>query len=91
MGKLPRTTSIGGCALATAQISQFMKLDEMSETSISHGGLSSAESAPCLGAVVRVAADHDGIVPGCSGEGTTTADMVLDVIDDGALEDPVER
>ena len=46
-----------------------MKLDEMSETSISHGGLSSAGSAPRPGAVVRVAADHDGVVPGRLGEG----------------------
>ena len=42
-----------------------MKFDEMSETSISHGGRSSAGSAPCLGAIVRVVADDDGIVPGC--------------------------
>ena len=88
-----------------------MKLDEMSKTSISHSGLSSARSAPCLGAIVRVAADHDGIVPGCPGigavvrvatnhdgvvpghpnVGTTVIDVVLDVADDGALEDPVER
>ena len=46
VGKPPRTTSIGGCALAAAHISQFMKLDEMSETSVSHGGHSPAGSAP---------------------------------------------
>ena len=85
------TTSMGGFALAAAQIGQFMKLDEMSETSISHGGHSSAGSAPCPGAVVRVAADHDGIVPGCPGEGATVTDVVLDIADDGALEDPMER
>ena len=43
------------------------------------------------GAVVRVAVDHDGVVPRRPSEGTTVADMVLDVADDGALEDPVER
>ena len=37
---------MGGFALVATQIGQFMKLDEMSETSISHGGLSSAGSAP---------------------------------------------
>ena len=45
---------------------------------------------PRLGAVVRVAADHDGVVPRCPGEGTTVADVVLDVADYGALEDPRE-
>ena len=99
--------------------------------SIVHGALSSARNAPCTEAVVRVAADHDGIVPrhpcggavvrvvadhdgtvpgrpgggavvgvaadddgavpGRSGGGTTVADVVLDIADDGALEDPVER
>ena len=54
-----------------------MKLDEMSETSISHGDLSSAGSAPRLGAIVRVATDH--------------ANVVLDVVDDGTLRDPSER
>ena len=73
-----------------AQIGQFMKLDEMSETSISHGGHSMVGSAPRLGAIVRVAADHNGVVPGRPGEGTTITDVVLDVADDGALEDPVE-
>ena len=68
-----------------------MKFDEMSETSISHGRHSSAGSAPRSGAVVRVVADHDGVVPGCPSEGTIVADVVLDVADDGALEDPVER
>ena len=68
-----------------------MKPDEMSETSIGYGGLSSAGSAPRPGAVVRVAADHKGVVPGCPGEGTTIADMVLNVADDGALEDPTKR
>ena len=68
-----------------------MKLDEMSETSISHGGLSLMGSAPRLGAIIRVAADHDGVVPGCPGEGTIVADVVLDVANDGALEDPTER
>ena len=46
VGKPPRTTLMGGFALAAAQIGQFMKFDEMSETSISHGGLSSVGSAP---------------------------------------------
>ena len=48
-------------------------------------------SAPRLGVVVRVAADHDGVVPGRRGEGTTVTDVVLDVTDNGALEDPTER
>ena len=82
---------MGGFALAAAQIGQFMKFDEMSETSINHGGHSSMGSAPHPGAIVRVAADHDGVVPGRPGEGTIVADMVLDVADDGTLEDPMER
>ena len=68
-----------------------MKFDEMSETSISHGGRSSVGSAPHPGAIVRVAVDHDGVVPGCPGEDTTVTDVVLNVVDDGALEDPSER
>ena len=68
-----------------------MKLNEMSETSISHGSHSSAGSAPCPGAVVRVATNHDGIVPGCLGEGATVTDVVLKVADDGTLRDPSER
>ena len=67
-----------------------MKLDEMSEISISHGGLSLVGSAPRPGAVVRVAADHDGVVPGRPGERTTVADVVLDVADDSTLRDPAE-
>ena len=91
MGKPRRIASIGGGALVATQISQFMKLDEMLETSISHGGLSSTGSAPHPGAVVRVAADHNGVVPGRPSEGTIVANVVFDVADDGALEDPVER
>ena len=91
VGKPRRTASLGSFALAAAQIGQFMKFDEMSETSINHGGLSSAGSAPHPGAVVRVVANHDGVVPGCLGKGTTIADVVLDVVDDGALKDPAER
>ena len=68
-----------------------MKFDEMLETSIGHGGHSSAGSAPCPGAVVRVTADHDGIVPGCPSEGATVIDVVLDVVDDGTLRDPTEQ
>ena len=45
VGKPPRTTSLGGFALAPAQIGQFMKFDEMSETSISHGSHTSAGDA----------------------------------------------
>ena len=91
VGKLPRTMLVGGFALAAAQIGQFMKLDEMPETSISHGIHSSIGSAPRLGAIVRVAADHDGVVPGCPGEGATVTDVVLDVADDDTLRDPSER
>ena len=91
VGKPPRTVLMGGFALAVAHIGQFMKLDEMSETSISHGGHSSASSAPRPAAVVRVAVDHNGVVPRCPDEGTTIANMVLDVADDGALEDLVKR
>ena len=90
MGKPPRIASVGGFALA-AQISQFMKLDEKSETSISHGGLSLAGNAPHPGAIVRVVADHDGVVPGRPGKGTMVTNVVLDVVDDGTLRDPVER
>ena len=85
------TASMGSFALAAAQIGQFMKLDEMSETSISHGGLSSARSAPRSDVIVRVAADHDGVVPRCPSEDTMVADVVLNVADDDALEDPSER
>ena len=46
VGRPRRTMPMGGCALAAIQIGQFMKLDEMSETSIGHAGLSSAGSAP---------------------------------------------
>jgi len=91
VGKPRRTASIGGGALVAAHISQFMKLDEMLETSISHDGHSSMGSAPRPGAIVRVAADHDGIVLGCPSEGATVIDMVLDVADDGTLRDPMER
>ena len=80
-----------GFTLAAAQIGQFLKLHEMLETSISHGGHSPAGSAPCLGAIIRVVANHDGVVPGCLGKDTTVANMVLDVVDDGALKDPSER
>ena len=68
-----------------------MKLDEMSETSISNGSLSSAGSTPHLVVVVRVVVDHDGVVPGCPGEGAMVTDVVLDVADDGILRDPAER
>ena len=82
---------MGGFALAAAQIGQFMKLEEMSETSISHGSHSSAGNAPRSGAIVKVAADHDDVVPGCPCEDTTVTDVVLDIADDGALRDPMER
>jgi len=81
---------MGGFALVAAQISQFKKLDEMLETSIYHGGLSLARSAPRPGAIVRVAADHDSVVPRLLGEGATVTDVVLDVADDGTLRDPSE-
>ena len=82
---------MGGFALATAQIGQFMKFDDMSETSISHGSHSSVGSAPRPGVVVRVAADHDGVVLGCPSRDTMVTDVVLDVVDDGALKDPMEQ
>ena len=50
-----------------------------------------AGSAPSPGAIVWVTADHDGIVPGCPSEDTMVTDVVLDVADNGALRDPVER
>ena len=68
-----------------------MKFDEMSETSISHGGLSSVGSTPRPSVVVRVVANHDGIVPRCPGEDTTVTAVVLNIADDSALKDPVER
>ena len=91
VGEPPGTTSMGGFALVAAQIGRFMKFGEMSETSISHGGLSLAGSAPRPGAVVRVVADHDGIVPGRPGGGATVTDVVLNVADNGTLRDPMER
>ena len=68
-----------------------MKYDEMLETSISHGGHSSAGNAPRPGAIVRVVADHDVVVPRHPGEGAMVTGIVLDVADDGTLRDPVER
>ena len=46
VGEPPRTALMGGFALTAAQISQFMEFDEMSETSTSHGGHTSAGSVP---------------------------------------------
>ena len=46
VGQPPRTAPMGGFALPAAQVGQFMKFDEMSETSISHGGHTSAGSIP---------------------------------------------
>jgi len=42
------------------------------------------------GAIVRVAADHDGAVPRRPGGGTTVTDVVLNIADDGTLEDPMK-
>ena len=51
-----------------------------------------AGGAPRLGAVVGVAVEDDGVVPGCPGGGAPQSPrVVLDVPDDGAFEDPVER
>ena len=49
------------------------------------------DSATRPGAIVRVAADHDGIVPRCPSEDTMVTYVVLNVADDGALDDPAER
>ena len=68
-----------------------MKFDEMSETSISHDGHSSVGSARCPGAIVKVATDLDGVVPGCPSEGAMVTGVVLNVADDGTLRDPSER
>ena len=46
---------------------------------------------PHPGVVVRVAADHDGVVPGHPSEGATVTDVVLDIADEGTLRDPSER
>ena len=55
-------------------------------------GLPPAGGAPHLGAVVGVVADDDGVVPGCLGGGTPQSPIVmLDVADDGVLEDPAAR
>ena len=58
---------------------------------IVHCGLSSVGDAPCPDAVVRVAADDDGVVPRCPSKGATVTDVVLDIVDDNALEDPMEQ
>ena len=42
-GKTPRTALVGGFALTATQVGQFIKFDE---TSSSHGGHTSAGSAP---------------------------------------------
>ena len=67
-----------------------MKLDEMLETSINHGGLSSTGSTPRPDIVVRVTANHDGVVPGRPDDGAMVTNVVLDVADDGTLRDPSE-
>ena len=55
-------------------------------------GLPPAGGAPRSGAVVGVVADDDGVVPGCLGGGTPQSPVVmLDVADDGVLEDPVAQ
>ena len=55
-------------------------------------GLPPAGGAPRSGAVVDVVADDDGVVPGCLGGGTPQSPVVmLDVADDGVLEDPAAR
>ena len=46
VGKPPRTTLMGGFTVAAAQVGQFIKFDEMSKTSTSHGGHTSAGSIP---------------------------------------------
>ena len=45
VGKPPRTAPMGGFSLTATQVGQFIKFDEMLETSISHGGHTSAGSA----------------------------------------------
>ena len=45
-GDPPRTVPVGGFTSAAAQVSQFIKFDEMSETSSSHGGHTSVGSVP---------------------------------------------
>ena len=54
-------------------------------------GLPSTGGTPRPDAIVRVAADDNGVVLGHPGGGTTVADVVLDVADDDALKDPAER
>ena len=52
--------------------------------------VSPSNAASSQDVIVRVAADHNGIVLGCPGEDTTVTDVVLDVADDGTLRDPME-
>jgi hypothetical protein len=52
------------------------------------GGLTSAENAPHEATVVRLAADHDGAVPGCPG-GAAIIEVVADH-DDAVLGCPAE-
>ena len=43
-GKLPRTVPVGGFTPAAAQVGQFIKFDEMSQTSSYHAGQTMAGS-----------------------------------------------
>jgi len=47
-GKPSRTMPVGGFTLTAAQVDQFIKFDEMSETSSSHGGHTSTGSVPVV-------------------------------------------
>ena len=47
--------------------------------------------APHPSVIVRVAANHDGVVPRRPGKDTIVTNMVLNVVDDGTLKDPAER
>jgi len=44
----------------------------------------------CPDAIVRVASNDDGIVPGCPSGGIAVAGVELDIAGDGAFEDPTK-
>jgi len=68
---------------------EHRRVSSVVDLTVVHRGLPPAGGAPRSGAVVGVVADDDGVVPACLGGGTPQSPVVmLDVADDGVLEDP---